>query len=72
LTKPNGIARYTLKYIAIDSTMREQYRQAWNQPIVWPLTIALLLFILLCLPAAYIYWKKIHRPLSLKKISREA
>jgi oligopeptide transport system substrate-binding protein len=71
LTKPNGIARYTLKYNSINAPMREQYRHAWNQPIVWPLAIALLILILLCLPAAFIYWKKIHHSLALAKIARE-
>ncbi len=71
LTKPNGIARYTLKYNSINAPLREQYRHAWNQPIVWPLTIALLILILLCLPAVFIYWKKIHRSLVLAKIARE-
>lgn len=70
LTKPNGIARYSLKYSSINSQMREQYRQSWNQPIIWPLMIGLIILVLLCLPAAFIYWKKIHRPLVLEKISR--
>jgi len=71
LTKPNGIARYTLKYSSINPVMREEYRQAWNKPIVWPLSIALGIFILLCLPAAFLYWKKIHQPLVLAKVPRE-
>ncbi|HRE31990.1 MAG TPA: hypothetical protein PLD88_08455, partial [Candidatus Berkiella sp.] len=71
LTKPNGIARYSLKYISIDSSMRDQYRQAWNHPIVWPLFISLIILLLLCLPAVFIYWKKTHRPLVLEKSERD-
>ncbi|MCS5711721.1 ABC transporter substrate-binding protein [Candidatus Berkiella aquae] len=71
LTKPNGIARYSLKYISIDSTMRDQYRQAWNHPIVWPLSISLIILLLLCMPAAFIYWKKTHRPLVLEESKRD-
>ena len=31
------MANNTLKYRRIDPQLREQKREAWNQPVVWPL-----------------------------------
>ncbi|MGE3317729.1 MAG: ABC transporter substrate-binding protein [Candidatus Berkiella sp.] len=72
LTKPNGIARYSLKYSSINAPMRAEYRHAWNKPIVWPLLVAILILVLLCVPAAFFYWNKIHRPNRLEKIRGES
>jgi ABC-type transport system substrate-binding protein len=42
--KPNLMGRNTLKYRRIDPSQRQQQRQQWNTPILWPLWT--LLFIL--------------------------
>ncbi len=38
--KPNLMANNTIKYTRIDAKMREEKRQQWNQPIIWPLLLA--------------------------------
>lgn len=66
--KTNAMSRNTLKYMSIDPHMRAKYRIEWNQAIVWPLVLGIIGFILLCIPAGISYWRKMHKPPSLKKI----
>ncbi len=35
--KPNLMANNTLKYRRVDPELRERQREAWNQPVLWPL-----------------------------------
>ncbi|MBF0255356.1 MAG: ABC transporter substrate-binding protein [Gammaproteobacteria bacterium] len=49
--KPNLMANNTLKYKRVDAAQRQQMRQQWNAPVLWPLAAALILLILLVLPA---------------------
>lgn len=39
--KPNAIANNTLKYIKINSELREKYQQRWNQPRQWPFWLSI-------------------------------
>jgi ABC-type transport system substrate-binding protein len=39
------------KYYKIDRAQRDQARKEWNRPILWPLPVALLLTVVLLLPA---------------------
>jgi len=55
--KPNLMANNTLKYKRIDPEKREQYRQAFNKPIIWPL-VMLLIFIFILVMPAYISYKR--------------
>lgn len=66
-TKPNPIARNTYKYISIDPVLRKKYRQAWNQPILWPIWGIVAGIVLFCIPAIGLYYIKTHRRLMLKK-----
>jgi len=49
--KPNLMANNRLKYTRIDTQIRAQKRQLWNQPVFWPLIMALVLLLLILLPA---------------------
>ena len=49
--KPNKMANNTLKYQRIDPALRERMRDEWNQPVVWPLALLVLVLVLLLLPA---------------------
>lgn len=66
-SKPNPIARNTLKYLSVDPPIRRQCQQQWNQPIYWPLMLMVLALIGMSMPAVWFYYKKMHRPLGLKK-----
>ena len=50
--KPNAMARNTLKYKRLNTDMRTERRQAWNQPVIW--TLILLLPLLVGL--GYVVW----------------
>ena len=65
-TVPNEMARNVIKYMSLDPVLREEKRAQWNKPIVWPIYIGLLLFLIFCLPAGVHYWRKLNIPLALK------
>ncbi len=58
--KPNFMANNTLKYRRIDPELRARLRAEWNQPIVWPLTLIAVLLVLILVPAALMYRRKLH------------
>lgn len=49
-TKPNAIANNTLKYMSVTPKIRAEKRQLWNQPVLWPLLIPLLIVLISLLP----------------------
>ena len=53
--KTNLMANNTLKYRRIDPQLREQKRAAWNQPVVWPLALLVLVLVLAITPAVVGY-----------------
>ena len=53
--KPNLMARNTLKYKRIDPVLRNEKRQQWNRPLLWPVIVTALALILLLLPALIAY-----------------
>lgn len=59
--KPNLIAKNGLKYTRIETNLRSQKREAWNQPTLWPLLVGVLLFFILLAPAVYVYQKKLKQ-----------
>ncbi|MES1982655.1 MAG: ABC transporter substrate-binding protein [Pseudomonadota bacterium] len=46
-SKPNKMANNKMKYLRIDAASRDQLRQQWNQPVLWPLWLGGALFALL-------------------------
>lgn len=64
--KPNLMANNTLKYRRIDTSVREKLQSQWNQPILWPLGIVIIVIMLMVMPAVFIYrskkYKKHHFP----------
>lgn len=65
--KPNEMARNAVKYISIDPEKRASLRKKWNQPIVWPIILGMLLLVVLFIPAGVSYWSKMYRSLKLRK-----
>lgn len=58
---PNPIANNNLKYAKLNPTLRNEKRQQWNQPVIWPIGLALLLFLISALPVVIHYWQKEHK-----------
>ncbi len=56
-SKPNAMSHNTLMYKRIDPELRKQRQNEWNQPIVWPLILAVFLLFLSLIPA-WRAWKK--------------
>ncbi len=64
--KPNSMAHNTMMYKRIDAEMRERRQYDWNRPVLWPLIILLLLFLLSMIPA-WRSWRKNETESQLKQ-----
>ncbi len=53
--KPNRISNNNVKYYRIDSSLREQKRQEWNKPVLWPIVLAFVIIMISLLPAISVY-----------------
>ncbi|MES9962608.1 MAG: ABC transporter substrate-binding protein [Candidatus Sedimenticola sp. 20ELBAFRAG] len=53
--KPNLMANNTLKYKRLEPLLREQQRDAWNPPIIWPLIALLIVLVVSAIPAVMVY-----------------
>ncbi len=49
--KPNRISNNNLKYFKIDANLREQKRREWNEPVLWPIALILILLAISFVPA---------------------
>lgn len=56
--KPNRIAHNKIKFYKIDAAIREQKRNEWNAPVLWPALIVLAVFVLGVLPAIKAYRRR--------------
>lgn len=56
--KPNSISTDTLKYTAIDVSLRNERRAQWNKPVIWPLGLFVLIIFLVLLPFVFAYRKQ--------------
>jgi oligopeptide transport system substrate-binding protein len=65
--KPNLMANNSLKYLRIDAKERERMRNLWNQPILWPIAVLLIVLAAVLLPAALAYRRKVHAAPSARK-----
>jgi ABC-type oligopeptide transport system substrate-binding subunit len=59
-TKRHGISKGTLKYIRLDTEMRARRRDAWNQPVTWPLFAAAALVVALLAPGIVAYRRRLY------------
>lgn len=55
---PNALANNTTKYKRIDTELRAQQQQAWNQPVTGPLIWLLVILIVSIVPLTYAYKKR--------------
>ena len=54
-TRPNLMANNTLKYRRIDPVERDRLRKEWNQPVVWPVILLVVVLLLSLVPAVLVY-----------------
>jgi peptide/nickel transport system substrate-binding protein len=69
--KPNQMARNLLKYQRVNPELRTGQRAQWNGPIVWPVALALVGFVVSVLPAIAAYRRK-ERSRALQGADRSA
>lgn len=60
-TKPNMMAHNTLMYKRIDPEFRRKCRKEWNQAILWPVILLIILLTITILPAYIMYRRKEHQ-----------
>lgn len=58
--KINSMANNTLKYKRIDPLIRNQQRQSWNQPVLWPVALVVAIFLVALVPAVITYRRKLR------------
>jgi hypothetical protein len=56
--KPNRLSNNNLKYWSIDTDLREQKRREWNEPVLWPIGLALMALVAGLFPALMVYRRK--------------
>ncbi len=60
--KPNLMAHNAMKYKRVDPKLRMTARRAWNQPVVWPIVVLMMILLISLAPAVVTYLRKEHRP----------
>jgi ABC-type transport system substrate-binding protein len=58
--KPNNMARNSLKYVRVDVEKRAALRSEWNQPVLWPAALILLVLVGSAVPA-FLAWRRRER-----------
>ena len=58
--KPDRMANNSIKYFRIDTELREQKRREWNKPVLWPILVGVILLMVMLIPAANTYRRKVH------------
>lgn len=56
-TKPHGISTALLKYYQVNPQQRTLMQQQWNQPVLWPALVVVLVLLLVVVPAV-LAWRK--------------
>jgi len=60
VTKPSSIIQNTMKYIRIDPIKRRIDRDAWNQPLLWPLALLFLVLFIFALIPTMAYLRRVR------------
>jgi oligopeptide transport system substrate-binding protein len=56
--KPNLMANNTMKYKRVDPVLRAQSREKWNQPILWPIYLLIVVLVLTIIPAVRGFYQR--------------
>lgn len=56
--KPNKLSNNNIKYFRIDGSLREQKRREWNEPVLWPIVLGLMVLVASLVPAAIAYRRR--------------
>jgi oligopeptide transport system substrate-binding protein len=53
--KANRLSHNNIKYFRIDAGLREQKRRKWNEPVLWPIALGLIVLVVSVVPAVAVY-----------------
>jgi hypothetical protein len=53
--KANRLSHNNIKYFRIDTGLREQKRREWNEPVLWPIALGLIVLVVSVVPAVAVY-----------------
>jgi oligopeptide transport system substrate-binding protein len=53
--KANRLSHNNIKYFRIDAGLREQKRHEWNEPVLWPIMLGLIVLVASLIPAVAVY-----------------
>ena len=56
--KPSNMANNTLKYLRMEGKVRQEKRQEWNHPILWPVAAGFGFLLIFAIPAAITIWRR--------------
>ncbi|VAW74329.1 ABC transporter, substrate-binding protein (cluster 5, nickel/peptides/opines) [hydrothermal vent metagenome] len=74
--KPHAVAHNTLMFKRIDSQRRNQQRQSWNIPVIWPVWLGFGILLLILLPGIRAYRAKVydvkHKQQNIESVDKKA
>jgi len=56
--KPAGISNPTAKYRDLDPDLRSSRREAWNEPVLWPLAVLIVLSVAITVPGVITFFRE--------------
>ena len=56
--KPNKLSHNNIKYFRINAALREQQRREWNDPVLWPVALGLMVLAVSLIPAMVVYRRR--------------
>ncbi len=67
--KPHPVSNEVYKYRRVDGSLRKKLRESWNQPLYWPILVAIGLFALINIPTLGVIRKRSSR--KIRRIKEE-
>jgi ABC-type oligopeptide transport system substrate-binding subunit len=56
--KPAGISNPTAKYRDLEPDLRRSRREAWNEPVLWPLAVLIVLSVAITVPGVITFFRE--------------
>jgi oligopeptide transport system substrate-binding protein len=56
--EPNRLSHNNMKYYRIDGNLRAQKRREWNQPVLGPITLVVVVLLASLIPAVMVYRRR--------------
>ena len=67
--KPHPVSNEVYKYRRVDGSLRKKLRESWNQPLYWPVLVAIGIFVLINIPTLGVIRRRSSR--KIRRIKEE-